>query len=128
MSHKRQRATVLVVRDGRYLLVKDKGSIFYALPGGGIHQGEGVLMAARREIDEELGLKADRADHIFDYDCLECVNSHKVVLVSTDGEPRVNQRELESLRWWDGKESLQMYPHVSGIVARYEAEKLSPPG
>ena len=33
-QRKRQRATALVVKDGRYLLVRDKGHDKYSLPGG----------------------------------------------------------------------------------------------
>lgn len=36
MPKKRSRATALVERDGRYLLVQHKGEQRYPLPGGGI--------------------------------------------------------------------------------------------
>ena len=49
-SRKRQRATALVVREGRYLLVRDKGHDKYSLPGGGMEQGEAALTAACREL------------------------------------------------------------------------------
>ena len=121
LSEKSQRATALVIREGRYLLVKEKGHNTYSLPGGGTDRGEAALTAACREIGEKLGLKAYKAERIFDYESAEGFNHHKVVLVFAGGEPRINDQGVESFRWWDGKEALKMYPHVSSIVARYEA-------
>ena len=122
-QRKRQRATALVVRDGRYLLVRDKGHDKYSLPGGGMEDGEAALTAACRELGEELGMKAHRAERLFDYTNEGSFNDHKVVLVFAGGEPRINDRELESFRWWDGRERLSVYPHVTSIIARYEATR-----
>lgn len=115
---KRQRATALVIRDGKYLLVKDKGHHRYSLPGGGIGRGEAALTAACREIGEELGLKAYKAERLFDYEG-GSVNLHKVVLVHAGGQPRINDRELAAFTWWDGRESIPVYPSVKAIVTRY---------
>ncbi len=122
---KRQRATALVVRDGRYLLVKERGRDMYSLPGGGIDRGEAVLTAACREIGEELGLRAYEAKRLFDHATEQGSTLHKVVLVLAGGTPRINDGELDSFRWWDGGESLKMFPHVSGIVGKYERTSLS---
>ena len=110
-----------MIKDGRYLLVRDKGHDKYSLPGGGMEQGEAALTAACRELGEELGMKAYRAERLFDYTNEGSFNDHKVVLVFAGGDPRINDRELESFRWRDGKERLPLYPHVTGIVGRYEA-------
>ena len=67
-------------------------------------------------------MKAYRAERLFDYTNEGSFNDHKVVLVFAGGEPRINDRELESFRWWDGREQLPIYPHVTNIVGRYEAE------
>ncbi len=120
-ERKRQRATALVVRDDKYLLVRDKGHDKYSLPGGGMEQGEAALTAACRELAEELGMKAYKAERLFDYTNEGSFNDHKVVLVSAGGEPRINDRELESFRWWDSRERLPLYPHVTSIINRYEA-------
>ncbi len=120
-SRKRQKATALVIRDGRYLLVRDKGHDKYSLPGGGMERGEAALTAACREVGEELGLKAYKAERLFDYTNEGSFNDHKVVLVHAGGNARINDRELESFRWWDGRERLPLYPHVTSIVSRYEA-------
>lgn len=118
-TRKRQRATALVIRDGKYLLVRDKGKGHYSLPGGGIEKGEAALTAACRELGEELGLRAYKAERLFDYNSEQSANVHKVVLVHAGGEIRLNRRELEAYTWWDGKGSLPVYPNVTNIITRY---------
>ena len=120
-ARKRQWATALVIRDDRYLLVREKGDDKYSLPGGGMEEGEAALTAACRELGEGMGMKAYRAERLFDYTSEESFNDHKVVLVLAGGEPRINDRELESFRWWDCRERLPLYPHVTSIIGRYEA-------
>lgn len=120
-GRKRQRAAALVVRDGKYLLVRNKGHNRFSLPGGGMEQGEAALTAACREVGEELGLKAYQAERLFDYENEDSFNNHKVVLVFAGGDPRINDRELEAFRWWDGREDLPLYPHVTSIISRYVA-------
>ena len=122
-TNKRQRATALVIRDGKYLLVRDKGRRHFSLPGGGIEKGEAALTAACRELGEELGLRAYKAERLFDYNSEESFNVHKVVLVHAGGEARMNGRELDEYMWWDGKEDVPVYPNVSSIIARYQNER-----
>ena len=86
-----------------------------------MEQGEAALTAACRELGEELGMKAYRAERLFDYTNEGSSNDHKVVLVFAGGEPKINDRELDSFLWWDGRERLPLYPHVTSIVGRYEA-------
>ena len=50
----RQRATVVLVRNGRVLLVSDETGMFL-MPGGGIEPGEQPMAAAVRELHEENG-------------------------------------------------------------------------
>lgn len=118
-TRKRQRATALVIRDGKYLLVRDKGRRRFSLPGGGIERGEAALTAACRELGEELGLKAYKAERLFDFNSEQSFNVHKVVLVYAGGEVRMNRKELEAYIWWDGKEDVPVYPNVTSIIARY---------
>ncbi|MDO9069311.1 MAG: NUDIX hydrolase, partial [Deltaproteobacteria bacterium] len=57
--------TVVAVNDaGRIYLVKQYrytlDDVFFELPAGAIHQGESSLASAKRELWEEIGLKADK--------------------------------------------------------------------
>jgi 8-oxo-dGTP pyrophosphatase MutT (NUDIX family) len=47
---------IYLVKQYRYTL----NDVFYELPAGAIHKGESALASARRELWEEIGLKADR--------------------------------------------------------------------
>lgn len=54
----RKRVNVLVVNKDKFVLIfrHKNNQDYYAIPGGGIESGETPEVAARREIDEELGL------------------------------------------------------------------------
>ncbi len=121
-ERKLQRATALVVREDGYLLVRRKGEERYSLPGVGIEGHEAALTAACRGLEETLGMKPYRAERLFDYTRGDSRNHHKVVLVFAGGEPTIRSREFESFRWWDGKNPLPVYPHVSSITSRYEMD------
>ena len=117
---RRHRATALVIQNGKYLLVRDKGKKEFSLPGGGIEKGEAVLTAACRELGEELGLKAYQAERRSDLDFEGGVTEHKVVRVHAGGKPRRNDGELAAYQWWNGKDQLPLFNHVTAIISRYE--------
>ena len=119
---KRQRATALVVRGNEYLLVRRKGEEKYSLPGAGIEGHEAALTAACRGLGEGLGMKPYRAERLFDYSREDSRNHHKVVLVFAGEEPKPRNRDLDSCRWWDGKEQVEVYPHVTSVISRYEMD------
>lgn len=54
----RQRAGVIIIRDGKILLLHRRkyGRRYYLVPGGGVEEGETVEEAAVREAREETGL------------------------------------------------------------------------
>jgi len=60
---------VLIERDGQLLLTRRAGDIYgsgwWAIPSGRIEPDEDVVIAAVREVDEELGIQLDEDDVAF---------------------------------------------------------------
>lgn len=49
---------VLIIQNGKVLLVKEADDDWWALPGGGVDHGESVESTLTREVEEELGIPA----------------------------------------------------------------------
>lgn len=69
MTEIRSRASVLVVNKDKFVLIfrHKNNQDYYAIPGGGIELGETPETAAKREIDEELGLSLYNLKLISEY-------------------------------------------------------------
>ena len=111
----RHRATVIVRRDDRVLVVRDRGRPTYALPGGGIEDGELPIVAAARELYEETGLEASAIRFLFVFEGK--YNDHHLYEVEADGEVVV-RGEVDGFTWWDMVDDTPVYPHVRGILER----------
>ena len=66
-------ATIVRTKEGRYVLAQrdEKPGIrypgYYSLFGGGVEAGETYEEAARRELEEEIGIVAERMEHVWQY-------------------------------------------------------------
>ena len=97
---------VIVIRDGRVLLGKRKGSHgagTWALPGGHLEFGESFDDCARRETQEETGLRLTAITQgPFTNDIMAAEGKHYVTVFvqasPEDGEPEV--REPEKCECW----------------------------
>jgi len=112
----RQRATAVVIRNGKVLLVKDKGHPSFSLPGGKINSNEPTISAAAREPREELGLNVANIERRREADFKGSLSQHRVCLAEVDNEPRIRGHELDRYRWWDMREQVQIYEHVKPIL------------
>ena len=110
------RGTAVVRRNNNVLLVRDKGHKRFSLPGGGVNHNEPSLAAAVRELYEELGMRAWKAERIFKCDFKGTASEHRVSLVETDDEPRLRGKELDRFVWWDRKSDVPRYAHVDQIL------------
>ncbi len=112
----RERATCVLIRDERVLLVAD-GERKYMLPGGGVDPGETIEAAARRELLEETGLVASRAEYLYAFETAS--NRHHVFAVEADGpldEGRITaDGEIRGFLWWDMESDVPVYPHVTSV-------------
>ena len=114
----RQRATAVVIRDGKVLLVRERGARRYSLPGGGVKKREPVVCAAARELYEELSLEATQVTRMPRFDFTGSVNEHQVCLVEVKGEPILRRLEINSFLWWDRNEPIPVRPHVEGVLGK----------
>jgi len=98
---------------GEVLLVRQKGTDRYDLPGGSelwkqgfFKRRENQVEALRREISEETGLESKRMDYLgrlrsaFDVE----PRTFDIYRVDTEGAPRVrSSSKILEYVWWDGK-------------------------
>ena len=112
----RLRATVVVIRDERVLLVMDRGRNRFSLPGGGVHRGEPSIAAAARELYEETGLNCSTIEWQFHYNGR--TQRHRVFRATPTGEVRLKDGELTRYIWWDGKQSVSVQKHVVDILTQ----------
>ena len=110
----RDRATVVVTRDGKVLLVHGPSGIF-VMPGGGIDPGEQPIAAAARELQEETGLDAERVEPLFVWE--SAIHRHHVYRATARCDVEMGP-EINEFRWWDGRECLPKHSHVEAILER----------
>jgi len=114
----RKRGTAVVIRNGKLLLVRDKGKHHFSLPGGAAKKDEPSVSAAARELYEELGLHIISVKRIPACDFKGSLSEHRVCLVEANGEPYLKGHELDKFMWWDMKEPIPVYEHVKRIVEK----------
>lgn len=117
----RDRATAVVIRDGRVLLVQGRSLGPYMMPGGEIEPNESPSDAAVRELQEETGLTASNAVHLMDWE--STTNRHRVFLVEAEGEVQVGVDEIGSFLWWDRQTELALFPHVNPILNKLDGHE-----
>ena len=114
----RQRGVAVVVRNGKVLLVRDRGKHRYSLPGGAVKKGEPTVSGAARELYEELGLKAIKVKRLRHCDFKGQTNLHKACLVEASGQLHLRGHELDKYIWWDMKKIIPVFPHVKVILGK----------
>ena len=96
---------LLLIRDGRLLVVRKRGGTLWILPGGKPEKGETDEQALRREVFEELGCHAGWTRPYMECTAPAADLEEIVVTVSCHlgeiaGSPRP-QDEIEEIRWID---------------------------
>lgn len=113
----RDRATAVVRRSGRLLLVRDRGFHQFSLPGGGVMEGESPEEAVVRELQEETGLKALRLQPLRRCRTSDIYNTYLVFEIEAAGTVRLDAKELSAAHWWDGRERVPLFGYVTRVLA-----------
>ena len=113
-----QRATALIVRDGRLLLVRNKGERRYSLPGGRMRSKESPTDAAIRQVALKTGLQPFDVERLPDCDTETANSRHHVVRMDVAGSVVLNKREVSEYKWWDGNPGMRLNEHVPVVVGK----------
>lgn len=106
----------MVHRDGRLLVVRDRGFRHFSLPGGGVRNGERPEDAAVRELREETGLEALSVSPLPHCGTSDIFNTYHVFLVEAAGEVQIDTVELGEALWWDGQRTLPLFGYVKHVL------------
>ena len=118
LSSTRQRATAILVRNNKVLLVRDRTRTSFSLPGGGIEANELAISAVAREVHEETALVPSTIAYLFQHGGKH--NNHHVFRIQADGEVSVDgDAEVEEFLWWDRAQDVSVYPHVLEILGQF---------
>jgi 8-oxo-dGTP pyrophosphatase MutT (NUDIX family) len=82
------RSTVLLVQQYRYVA----GRVTWEMPTGGVHGNEALEGAARRELIEETGYRADRLSYLCAYHTSKSVIDETAHLFMAKGLTRLDRR------------------------------------
>jgi ADP-ribose pyrophosphatase YjhB (NUDIX family) len=105
----RKRASAVLVKDGKILLIKriKPERTYFVAPGGGIEEGEAVEEALRREVEEELSLRVkqhrllftleDQYEEAYDYRHGGNEEEHYFLIEAYDGAPELSGPEKEHM-------------------------------
>jgi 8-oxo-dGTP diphosphatase len=111
----------VVVRDGKILLVHRPRYDDWSLPKGKLEQGESWEDAARREVEEEVGLRCDVGEYIGStrYDVEAGPKEVRFFRMTVHDEPRP-RNEVDEVRWATPEEAdaLLTYAHDRELLKR----------
>lgn len=96
-------SVIIVNLAGDVLLLKHSyGPAVWSLPGGGLRKGEDPLLAARREVREELGVELARIEAIGTLDEVLSGSPHTAHIFAAvcDRQPRPDRREVTEARFF----------------------------
>lgn len=120
----RVRATAIVIKAGRALLLREPEDSGFHLPGGGVESGELPIAAVARELHEETGLEATRVEYLFTYyeDWSKegrrySGQDYYVFQVGFAGEIALGP-EIEEYTWWGRSADVPLQEHVQPILSR----------
>jgi ADP-ribose pyrophosphatase len=114
---------VVVRRNNEFLLLRQYRFIVdefvWAIPSGGVEEGETLEQAAARELEEESGYRAKSLRRILDcFASYGCSNQRFVIFLAENVEPLscpIDKNEVIAAQWFRRDEVVEMVRH-SGVV------------
>lgn len=114
---------VVVRHDDKFLLLRQYRFIVdeyvWAIPSGGVEEGETLEQAASRELEEESGYRATSLRRILDcFASYGCSNQRFVIFLAEEVQPSscpVDRNEVITVRWFRREEVLEMV-RTNGVV------------
>lgn len=92
----------------KILLAKHRGQADYILFAGYIKKGETAEKAVAREFKEETKLNTVKAKYMSSrYHEPRSVLMLNFLMIAEDGEPQIDEKELEEVRWFTPDEALE---------------------
>jgi 8-oxo-dGTP diphosphatase len=100
----------LIKKNGKFLVLKrsfedDYMPGYWDLPGGTIKFQENIIDALKREIREEVGVKAKIGKILFCYDFPSGLERHQFIIIYDceylSGEVKLNLEDHEEFKWVD---------------------------
>ncbi len=113
-----ERATAVVIRNDRVLLLEDQTFEAYMMPGSLIEPNENRSDTVTRGLFEQTGLSAVSTAHLFDWE--STTNRHSVFRIEAGGDVQIGNGPA-SFIWWDRKQGPQLFAHVNAILLRLAA-------
>ncbi len=111
-----------VIRDGKLLVVRERGTVKFLLPGGRPHEGESVEEALRREVKEELDADVEDASVTY-YGTFEDVAANEpdtvIQIAVYRGELEgglTPSSEIEEVAWIGSRHKLTLAPSIRNKI------------
>ncbi|MBD7984460.1 NUDIX hydrolase [Sporosarcina sp. Sa2YVA2] len=122
---------VLIIREGKVLMVKNKKYMNWTLPGGGVEKEETLKDAATREVWEETGLKVDLGRLLVVNEAYRQRENNHVLFFTFKGEVaegEVGVRDTDGIMeasWLDIAEAEKEMPYYEGGIEKLLEGSLS---
>ncbi len=94
-----KRASAVVVLDDNVLLVRERNSTRYGLPGGRVNRHESITRATIRELYEETRLRVSEAWRCGHEVVGRYAYHHLVQIVARRGQVNLQRKELAGYHW-----------------------------
>ena len=103
----------LIIEKNKILLMKRQGRLFpnyWSLPGGQVEQGEDVITAIKREVQEEINCTfvPETDVNVSHYENNEQHIISIIIKGSMKGTPRPDHQEASDMRWYTYEELQQL--------------------